>query len=254
MAEAGEPFVELPGEDETLDGICGGRVRVLQRRRGYRFNLDPILLAHFACPEPGALEGRVIDLGAGSGIVSLLLARKFGVSSVGLELQEPLFALARRNVALNRCEERVTLVRGDLREAPRLFPAASFRHVLCNPPYHAARAGWLSSGEERAIARHELACTPADVVRAAAHLLAPLGALWLVLPAARLAEWVALCAAHSLAPERLRCVHPRFGRSAKLALLCAAKRGRAALKVLPPLFVHAPDRSDFSREVEAMLA
>jgi tRNA1Val (adenine37-N6)-methyltransferase len=238
-----------PLADETLDGICG--VRVLQRRHGYRFNLDPILLAHFACARP--LEGRVIELGAGCGIVSLLLARKFGVASVGLELQDSLYSLARRNVRLNGLERLVTLVRGDLREARAMFPAASFRNVLSNPPYHPGRDGRINEAAEKAIARHQLACTPAEVVDAAAHLLEPRGSLWLVVPAARVAEWLVVCARASLTPARLRCVHPREGRAAELALIRADKQGRAALEVLPPLIVHTPDRSDFSGEVEAML-
>ena len=243
-----------PGPAETLDAICGGRVRLLQRVGGYRFNLDPILLAHFACPEPGALEGRVIDLGTGSGIIPLILARKLEVESVGLELQESLFRLAERNLVLNRCESKVDLVHGDLRRARALFPPASFAHVICNPPYHPAKAGRINPAEEKAIARHELESDLGDVLAAAAHLLEPLGSLWLVFPAARLAELIRSACEARLPPVRLRLVHPRLNAPAKLALVQAVKGGQRAMIALPPLVIHQEDQAAFTPEVEAMLA
>ena len=70
-----------PGPGETLDAICGGEVQVLQRRLGYRFSLDPILLAHFAVYEGGAHRGRLMDLGTGSGIIPLVLAGGWGAGT-----------------------------------------------------------------------------------------------------------------------------------------------------------------------------
>lgn len=242
-----------PAADETLDALGGGRVRILQRRSGYRFNLDPILLTEFAV-STAKLEGEIVDLGAGTGVISLLLARRHGLASVGLELQEGLFELAQRNVALNRCEELVTLVRGDLREVDALLPARRFRHVLCNPPYHARRSGHLNPRVEKALARHELACTPADVLRAAAYLLEPRGSLWLVFPAGRLGDWLGEALQAAFVPAVLRCVHPRPGQPANRALVKLDLQGRAALKIVAPLYLHVPGRQDFSPEVQAMLA
>ena len=116
-----------PGPGETLDSICGGEVQVLQRRRGYRFTLDPILLAHFAVYEAGRAGGRLMDLGTGSGIIPLVLARRLGRKDItALELQPRLYSLAERNVYLNRCEEQVTLVQGDLRQVDQQFAPGSF--------------------------------------------------------------------------------------------------------------------------------
>ncbi|ADO72361.1 tRNA1(Val) (adenine(37)-N6)-methyltransferase [Stigmatella aurantiaca] len=243
-----------PGPGETLDAICGGEVQVLQRRAGYRFSLDPILLAHFAVYEAGAHRGRLIDLGTGSGIIPLVLAKRLGLREVtGLELQPRLYSLAERNVYLNRCEQQVTLVQGDLRQVSRLFAAGSFCHVLCNPPYRACATGRSSVMMERAIARHEVACSLPDVARAARHLLTPRGGLSLVYPAARFAELVAVLREHRLEPKTVRMVHPRAERPAKLVLLHAVKGGRADLRVLPPLVLHAEDEHAFTDEVSAMV-
>ncbi len=243
-----------PGPGETLDAICGGEVQVLQRRSGYRFSLDPILLAHFAVFEGGAHRGRLMDLGTGSGIIPLVLARRLGRRDItALELQTRLYSLAERNVYLNRCEEQVTLVQGDLRQVEQLFAPGSFSHVLCNPPYRACATGRSSLTVEKALARHEVACALPDVARAARYLLASRGGLCVVYPAARFAELVSVLRAERLEPRTARMVHSRGDRPAKLVLLHAVKGGRAELTVLPPLVLHAEDEHAFTEEVSAMV-
>ncbi|MBZ4331667.1 tRNA1(Val) (adenine(37)-N6)-methyltransferase [Corallococcus interemptor] len=243
-----------PGPGETLDAICGGEVQVLQRRLGYRFTLDPVLLAHFAVFEAGAARGRLLDLGTGCGIIPLVLARRFGRADItALELQPGLFSLAERNVYLNRCEGSVTLVQGDLRHVAETFPASSFGHVLCNPPYRARTAGQSNLSREKALARHEISCELPDVVRAAAYLLVPRGALCMVYPASRFSELVSVLRTLQLEPRTVRMVHPRADRPAKLVLLHAVKGGRADLTVLPPLVVHADEDAAFTDEVNAMV-
>jgi len=92
-------------DDETLDDLFHGRIRVLQKRDGYRFSMDSVLLAHFASPLGG---GRVIDLGTGSGVLPLILAARGDAGEiVGLEIQEELVEMARRSVRLNGMEEQV---------------------------------------------------------------------------------------------------------------------------------------------------
>jgi tRNA1Val (adenine37-N6)-methyltransferase len=243
-----------PGPGETLDAICGGEVRVLQRRLGYRFTLDPVLLAHFAVFEAGAHRGRLVDLGTGCGIIPLVLARRLGRTDMtALELQPGLFSLAERNVYLNRCEAAVTLVRGDLKHVSDMLPASGFGHVLCNPPYRARTAGRSNLSAEKALARHEIACELPDVARAAAYLLVPRGGLCLVYPASRFGELVSVLRTVGLEPRTVRMVHPRADRPAKLVLLHAVKGGRADLTVLPPLFVHADSDAAFTDEVNAMV-
>jgi tRNA1Val (adenine37-N6)-methyltransferase len=243
-----------PGPGETLDSICGGEVQVLQRRTGYRFTLDPILLAYFAVYEGGAHRGRLMDLGTGSGIIPLVLAKRLGRRDItALELQPRLYSLAERNVYLNRCEQQVTLVQGDLRQVDELFAAGSFNHVLCNPPYRACTTGRSSLMVEKALARHEVACALPDVARAASYLLAPRGGLCVVYPAARFAELAGVLREHRLEPRTARMVHPRADRPAKLVLLHAVKGGRTDLSVLPPLVLHAEDEHAFTEEVSAMV-
>jgi tRNA1Val (adenine37-N6)-methyltransferase len=248
------PIELRPGPGETLDAICGGEVQVLQRRTGYRFTLDPILLAHFAVFESGAHRGRLMDLGTGSGIIPLVLAKRLGCKDItALELQPRLYSLAERNVYLNRCEQQVTLVQGDLRQVEQFFVAGTFTHVVSNPPYRACTTGRSSLTVEKALARHEVACELPDVARAARYLLAPRGGLCVVYPAARFAGLAGVLREHGLEPKTARMVHPRADRPAKLVLLHAVKGGRADLMVLPALVLHSEDEHAFTEEVSAMV-
>ena len=204
---------EIPlGAQESIDGVCRGEVLVIQRRGGYRFAIDAMLLAGFA----GAPRGPVVDLGTGCGIIALLLAARGARSIVGVELQPALFQLAFRNVSLNRRSDQIRLLNADLRGLRGLLPAHAFDLVVSNPPYVALRAGRINPTSERAIARHEVACSPPD--------LAP-----------RLLELVGALTAEGLEPRRLRMVHPVPGRPARMVLLEAVLGHKAALEVLPPL-------------------
>jgi tRNA1Val (adenine37-N6)-methyltransferase len=244
---------QSPAEGETLDAICGGEIRILQGARGYRFNLDPLLLVDFAAV--GGLGEPAIDLGTGTAIMPLILVRRYGLRRVtGIELQPRLYELARRNVRLNGCDGRIALALGDLRRLEGTFPRESFAHVLANPPYRRIHASQRSPHPERAIAMSEVACTLTDVVRAASHLLKLRGSLSLVVPAARLPEALTEMHARQLAPRRLRLVHSRPTRAAHLALLEGTKGGGAPLTVLPPLVLHEALGQGFTPEVQGLLS
>ena len=79
---------------------------------------------------------KAIDLGTGTGIIPILLEAKYeGEHYTGLEIQDEMADMAARSVALNHLEEKVSIVKGDIKEASRLFGAASFDVVTSNPPY-----------------------------------------------------------------------------------------------------------------------
>src|SRR5512146_1622721 len=127
-----------PVAEETLDSILGGALRLYQPRRGYRFSVEAVLLARFAAARPAA---RVLELGAGCGVVALIyaaLARPREV--VAMEIQPALAALIARNASLNGLGM-VRAVCADLRSRGALDAAAGFDLVLANPPFRARQSG-----------------------------------------------------------------------------------------------------------------
>lgn len=220
-------------------------IRIYQNKDGYRFSVDALLIYSFITMPR---LRKIADLGAGSGIIGLLLARKYPSAEVTLvELQERLAELAGRNVAANGLEGRVRVAHADIRaivaalrdaeSAP--FPlSGDYDLVVSNPPYRRVKTGKLSIDDERAIARHELRLSLPELIRAAALLLRHHGRFCVIHLPERLTEIVTVMRGYGLEPKRLRFVHSRIAEEAKMALIEAVKGARPGLDVEPPLIIY----------------
>lgn len=224
---------------ETLDSIKirDLEVSVYQTLSGYRFSLDALLLADF--PEIKACRS-ILELGSGSGVVSLLLAKRYPRAKVtGVELQESLFSRAVRSAEANGLSERVRFIHTDLRKLTKILPHEGFDLAVMNPPFRRPGTGRISPGDERALARHELTAGLPETLKAASAMLKNRGRLCLVYNPDRLPELLAGMKARGLEPKRMRTVHSFAGDRARIALIDAVKSGAPGFKVLPPLFVYS---------------
>jgi tRNA1Val (adenine37-N6)-methyltransferase len=222
--------------EETLDSLFGGRLRILQKKSGYRFSIDALLLAHFADPHP---KDRIIDLGTGCGIMPLIIAfRKKTGKIAGVEIQPSLADLARRNATLNRLSTRIKILEKDLRDLEGKNLGGIFDLVLSNPPYRRIGAGRVNPCPEKALARHEFKATLQDVLRAAQYLLGKKGRLAMIYPASRAAELIQEMRQFHLEPKRLQFVHSYPKEEARLVMVEGFKEGRAQVRVLPPLILY----------------
>ena len=222
--------------EETLDSILGGALRLYQPRRGYRFSVEAVLLARFAAARPAA---RVLELGAGCGVVALIyaaLARPREV--VAIEIQPALAALIARNAAFNDLGM-VRAVCADLRSR-RAFDATEggFDLVLANPPFRARLSGRESPLAGRRLARGETAARLEDFAAAAARHARHGGRAAFIFAAARSAELISALRARRLEPKRIRFVHPYAAASASTVLVEARKGGGVEVEVEPPLVMY----------------
>ncbi len=223
-------------DDERIDDLERNGYRIIQKKGGFCFGMDAVLLSGFARVREG---GAALDLGTGTGIIPILLeAKTEGRYFAGLEIQEEFAEMAARSVRLNGLEGRVEIVRGDLREASRIFGRASFDVVTSNPPYMNDSHGLKNPELPKAIARHEVLCTLEDVCREAAALLKPGGSFFMVHRPHRLAEIISTLKAYKLEPKRMKLVHPFVDRDANMVLLEAVRGGRSMMKVEAPVIVY----------------
>jgi tRNA1Val (adenine37-N6)-methyltransferase len=243
----GEPLAEA--SDETVDEILGGRFRIVQKKTGYRFSLDALLLAHFVSLREG---DDLLDLGTGSGIIALILAARYRCGRIlGIDIQEPLVRMARRSAAMNGLDRLVEIRQGDVRHPEVLCDPMTFDAAVFNPPYRRLRSGRMNHDPEKTVARHEIMGTAADFLYAAAHALRDGGCVFTIYPATRMVEMLFQMRVCRIEPKRLRIVYSRSDGEGKFALVEGVKGGREALAVLSPLHVYEGKRG-YSSEMASI--
>lgn len=236
---------EHPAPDETLTMLCNGRLNLLQKKRGYRFSLDPILLANFITLKS---RERMLDIGTGCGIIPIYMSNRYPHNPVtGIEIQKELFDLAVRNLRLNGCEN-IQFHHGDIRAAAKSL-SGPFHVVVSNPPYVKRNSGRRSPQTSRYEARYESLLDLGSLLEISTSLLRPKGRLCLIYPVKRLAELISRATSLGLEPRRLRLIHPRSSEPAFLVLVECVKDGGAELKVERPLCILRDGK--YTEEVES---
>lgn len=234
-------------KDLTLDELRTHGLKIMQPVSGYRFSLDPLILCSFVQVKEGA---NVCDLGTGCGIIPLVLARQTGAAAItGVEFQESMAELARRNISLNGLDDRISVLSEDITSLRGRLPASSFDLVVSNPPYRRPGTGRVSPLAGRDRARHESTATLADFLAMAKYLVKPGGRICFIYHPSRLVELFNEAVSLKLAPLRLRMVHGNSTAEAGMFLVELVKGRRGDLSVLPPLFVYAGD-GGYSSEMQ----
>jgi tRNA1(Val) A37 N6-methylase TrmN6 len=225
-----------PAEQLTDDAALGGRLSLLQPRRGHRFGHDAILLA---AATPARSGDRVADLGAGVGAAGLALASRVPGARITLvEIDAGLAALAQENATRNGFAASVDAVALDVAASTADFAAAGLAAGSCdimlmNPPFH---DGTLpASPDPRRRGAHSLkAADLVDWVAAAKRLLRPGGVLTLIFRTDGVPVLLDLLA-DGFGAIALLPVHPKPGAAAIRVLLGAIKANRGPLAILPGL-------------------
>jgi tRNA1(Val) A37 N6-methylase TrmN6 len=238
--------ITTASEDETQDSFYHGRVLILQKKKGYRFSVDAPLLADFIRTESA---DELLELGAGCGVISLLLSIKPFKRITAVEIQESLFALAERNVALNRLEKKIFVVHSNLMT---FRPGRKYDIIFSNPPYHLFSSGHLSPSEEKSIARHELKCDIFGIMRKTAELLEDDGRAYFVYPTRRKEDFRSAMEKSGLKIKIHRSVIPRKGKNPSL-FLAACVFAADEVEERPPLYLY-DDSGSYTEEAREIFA
>lgn len=217
-----------------FDELWPGGPRFKQSEAGFPLSTDSVLLAAFAeCRR----AKRIMDLGCGAGVLTVLLGAQRPEASVeGIELQPRAAELCRENMTENGFAAD-GIITGDLRGHRELFQAGRYDLVVSNPPYFADGSGYCAPESARAAARDERTCTLLDVCLAAKYLCRWGGSFMLVHRPERLSEIFCAMTSCGLEPKRLRMVQYSAAFAPNLVLVEARRGGRPGLSIEKPLIL-----------------
>lgn len=234
-------------ENETLEDLGLGDYKIIQKKDGFKFGIDAVLLANFVSPKRNE---KGVDLGSGTGIIPTIIAAKSSVSRIiGIEIQEEMTKMANRSAQINELQERIHFVCADIKKISDCLPKHQFDFVTSNPPYYKTDT-ITSPNAMKNISRHELLVELSDIFVAANYLLKPQKSLYLIHKPERLVELIELARAQNLEPKEIQFIYPSSDKAANLILLKYVKNGRSGLKYRAPLFVYNNGR--YSDEIQAI--
>jgi len=228
-------------EDERLDDLQLGGMKILQKRSGFRFGMDAVLLADFAKIEA---RDRVADFGTGTGVLPMLLMGHGKAAHVdALEIQPDMADMARRTMELNGLEDRCHVHLLPVERAGEAIPRASLDAIICNPPYGVPGGTLRNPSQTLSTARHQSEEGLSAWYAMAYQLLKGKGRFHMIYPAPQMLEAMQGLEKARLAPKRFRLIYPAADKPANLVLIEAMKDARPMLHPMPPLIVYEKDGS-----------
>jgi tRNA1Val (adenine37-N6)-methyltransferase len=233
-------------DDETFDILCNDELEIIQKKDGYRFSIDAILLSNFVTLKK---HERLLDIGTGCGIIPVFLSKKGNENSMtGIEIQKELFETACKNKDLNNCKN-IEFIHGDIKLFVEILRKTLFHVIVSNPPYTKEHTGRKSPKKSRFIARYESCIDLSALLSASSVLLNKKGRFYVIYPSKRMGELIYTAKAYKLEPKRLRLIYPKKEEDANLFLAEFIKDGGMEVTIEKPLYIY--DNEQYTKEIES---
>ena len=208
---------------------------LMYKETGLRFGTDAYLLSAMI---RGNGRGHAIDLGSGTGVISLLCAAKKRFASIyAVELQEEYVSIIQRNVSANHFENIIFPLHADIRQLRQSDLPHPADVVFTNPPYMRAGSGIPAAAPDNRMARQEICGSIADFCLAASRLLKFGGMFYVVYRPERLSDLLYAMRSAGLEPKRLTLVHPTVSHPPCLLLAEGKKGSGSGMVVTKPLIL-----------------
>ncbi len=229
-------------ENERVDDLELKGLKIIQNKKAFCYGIDSVLLSDFS--KEIKMNSKVLDLGAGNGIIGLLLCGKTeNTNIVGIEIQKEICEMASRSISYNKLQNRFKMIDGDIKNIKDLVQKEEFDAVVTNPPYKKENTGLKNESETQIIARHEVKCNLEDIISASFYALKEKGNLYMINRPERLTDCLVLLRKYKIEPKIIRLVQPKKGNKPNLVLIKACKYGGEFLQVKEPIIVYNEDGS-----------
>lgn len=217
-------------EDERIDDLEYKGLKIIQNKNGFCFGIDSVLLSDFA--KNIKKNAKVIDIGTGTGIISILLSKKTELSKIyGVEIQEEVANMAQRSVQLNNLQDKIEIINSNIKNIFDILNQNDFDAIVTNPPYMKVNTGAINEEKKKLISRHEVECTLEDIIKISYKLLKSNGEFYMVHRAERIVDILFYLRQYKLEPKILRFIQPNLNKEPNLILIKAVKNAGYQLNI-----------------------
>jgi len=198
-----------------------------QPESSYCYNSDSLFLYDFICRlQP---KGRVLDVGAGSGVLGLLVAREYPKITLEMvEKQQAFSEYARHNARVNNIACHI-----HHQDFLTFEDKSGYDYIISNPPFYHEGAS-RSSDVMRHTARYNVHLPLREFFMRTAQLLQPQGHFIFCYDPSQFALVCAELSSAKLRVVTVQFVHPKPDRNASLVMVHARKNSKSLMKVLSP--------------------
>lgn len=234
-------------QGERLDDLDLDGLKIIQHKDKYCFTSDSVFLANFVNAKK---SDHVVEIGSGSGIISILVAHKCNPKHIDtFEIQPYLADMSKRSIELNGMSDKITVHNTKVQKHKDIIKHESADIVMSNPPYKKLGSSFLNLIPEIAIARHEVKLNLKKLVSCAEKMLKFGGKFYVVYDANRTAELLYHLKKKKLEPKRMFFTQPAEDKNATLVLVEAVKGGKESVTVLPTLITNNQN-GDFIKSLQ----
>ena len=157
-------------ENEIIEDLQFKDLKIIQNKKGFCFGIDSVLLSDFAKEIKD--NTTVLDLGTGTGIISILLCGKTNLKNIiGIEVQKEVYEMAQKSIKLNQLENKFEIINENILNLNNIFEKSSIDAIVTNPPYKKKNTGITNEDEKKLISRHEITADLEDFIKISKDLL-----------------------------------------------------------------------------------
>ena len=234
-------------ENERIDDLEYKNLKIIQKKDGFCFGIDSILLSDFS---KNIKENyKVLDLGTGTGIIATLLCGKTKLKKIiGIEIQKEIADMAKRSIKLNKLENKFEIINENIINLEKIFEKNSIDAIVTNPPYKKKNSGIINENEKKLISRHEITATLEDFIKISQKLLKNNGEFYMVHRPERLVDIFEIMRKYKIEPKIIRFVHSNINKESKLVLIKGVKNAKPFLKIEKNLYIYN-ENGNYSDEI-----
>jgi len=234
-------------KDERIDDLEYKGLKIIQNKNNFCFGMDSVLLSDFSKKIKN--NSIVLDLGTGTGIISILLSAKTNAKKIyGIEIQKEMAEMAGRSIKLNKLEEKIEIINENIKNINKIFSNNSIDVIVTNPPYKEVNRGIKNNNENKIISRHETEAALEDFIEISSKLLKDYGELYMVNRPERLADIIEYMRKNKLEPKNIRFVYSKINKEPNLILIRGVKNAKKFLKIEKPLIIYN-DNNEYTDEI-----